>query len=115
MEQFGRSWDLLKACFGVLRDDKELLLFPALSGLVSLAVIAVFAFVLDTRGGSKKDGEAEPEPFDPFAGGHPVPPLPGQELIVTRRAKATVTAAVTVPDDSSEPDAGAEGEEKPHE
>ena len=46
MEQFGRSWDLLKACFGVLRDDKELLLFPALSGLVSLAVIAVFAVPL---------------------------------------------------------------------
>lgn len=46
MEQFGRSWDLLKACFGVLRDDKELLLFPVLSGLVSLAVIAVFAVPL---------------------------------------------------------------------
>lgn len=46
MEQFGRSWDLLKACFGVLRDDKELLLFPALSGLISLAVIAVFALPL---------------------------------------------------------------------
>lgn len=46
MEQFGRSWDLLKACFGVLRDDKELLLFPALSGLVSLAVIGVFAVPL---------------------------------------------------------------------
>lgn len=46
MEQFGRSWDLLKACFGVLRDDKELLLFPALSGLVSLAVIAMFAVPL---------------------------------------------------------------------
>jgi len=46
MEQFGRSWDLLKACFAVLRDDKELLLFPVLSGLASLAVLAVFALPL---------------------------------------------------------------------
>ena len=35
MERFGRSWDLVKACFGVLRDDKELLLFPILSGIAA--------------------------------------------------------------------------------
>ena len=33
---------------------------------------------------------ATTEPFDPFAGGFPVPPLPGQETSLTRRAKATV-------------------------
>ena len=44
-----------------------------------------------------------------------MPPLPGQELIVTRRAKATVTAAaVTGADTASEPDAGTEGEESAH-
>ena len=31
-------------------------------------------------------------PFDAFAGGHPVPPLPGQEFVVTRRAAATIPA-----------------------
>lgn len=46
MERFGRSWDLLKSCFAVLRDDKELLLFPVLSGLASLLVLATFALPL---------------------------------------------------------------------
>lgn len=43
MERFGRSWELIKACFGVLHDDKELLLFPVLSGLSALMVLATFA------------------------------------------------------------------------
>lgn len=43
MERFGRSWDLLKACFAVLRDDKELLLFPVMSAIASLLVLAAFA------------------------------------------------------------------------
>jgi NADH-quinone oxidoreductase subunit H len=77
-----------------------------------LAAIALFAFVLDIRSGSSTPESAEPEPHDPFAGGHPVPPLPGQELIVTRRAKATVAAtAVPVGDDLVAVDAGTEGEE----
>ena len=46
MERFGRSWDLIKACFGVLRDDKELLLFPVLSGIAALLVLATFALPL---------------------------------------------------------------------
>ena len=43
MERFGRSWDLLKACFAVLRDDKELMLFPVLSGFSALLVLATEA------------------------------------------------------------------------
>jgi hypothetical protein len=46
MERFGRSWDLLKACFAVLRDDKELMLFPVLSGFSALLVLATFALPL---------------------------------------------------------------------
>ncbi len=46
MERFGRSWDLLKACFAVLRDDKELMLFPILSGFSALLVLATFALPL---------------------------------------------------------------------
>ena len=46
MERFGRSWDLLKSCIAVLREDKELLLFPVLSGLSSLLVLATFALPL---------------------------------------------------------------------
>jgi hypothetical protein len=46
MVQFGRSWDLVKACFGVLNDDKELLLFPIISGIATLFVLASFALPL---------------------------------------------------------------------
>ena len=46
MDRFGRSWDLLKACFAVLRDDKELLLFPVLSSISALLVLATFALPL---------------------------------------------------------------------
>jgi hypothetical protein len=46
MERFGRSWELLKACFAVLRDDKELMLFPVLSGFSALLVLATFALPL---------------------------------------------------------------------
>jgi hypothetical protein len=50
MEQLGRSWDLLKSCFGILRSDKELLLFPILSGIAGLLVMALFAVPLMLAG-----------------------------------------------------------------
>jgi hypothetical protein len=46
MERFGRSWDLIKACFSVLRDDKELLLFPIISSIAAICVMATFAVPL---------------------------------------------------------------------
>jgi NADH-quinone oxidoreductase subunit H len=65
-----------------------------------LLVVAALAFVIDVRSHTEPE-EEEPE-FDAFAGGYPVPPLPGQELTVTRRAKATVTATA-VPAESDSP------------
>lgn len=41
-EKFSRSWELVKASASVLRSDKELMLFPILSGLATLAVLATF-------------------------------------------------------------------------
>ncbi|MBP7371054.1 MAG: hypothetical protein KA902_06390 [Arenimonas sp.] len=46
MGRFSRSWDLIKACFGVLRDDKELLLFPIISSIAAIFVMASFALPL---------------------------------------------------------------------
>jgi len=40
--RFARSWDLVKASAAVLRSDKELLLFPLMSALGTLAVAASF-------------------------------------------------------------------------
>ena len=41
-EKFSRSWDLVKASAAVLRSDKELMLFPILSGAATLVVLATF-------------------------------------------------------------------------
>jgi Family of unknown function (DUF6159) len=42
-EKFSRSWELVKASASVLRADKELMLFPVLSSLATLLVLATFA------------------------------------------------------------------------
>ncbi|HEY1137778.1 MAG TPA: DUF6159 family protein [Xanthomonadaceae bacterium] len=42
-EKFSRSWVLVKASASVLRSDKELMLFPILSSLATLLVLATFA------------------------------------------------------------------------
>lgn len=48
--RFAQSWSLVKASASVLRSDKELLLFPLLSGVASLIVIASF-FIPAVLGG----------------------------------------------------------------
>ncbi len=53
---------------------------------------------------------ADAEPFDPFAGGYPVPPLPGQKLPPSPR-KARVTTPAAAPS-SSETTVGAGEDEK---
>jgi hypothetical protein len=41
-DKFSRSWELVKASAAVLRSDKELLVFPVVSGIASLIVLATF-------------------------------------------------------------------------
>lgn len=41
-DKFSRSWELVKASASVLRSDKELMLFPLISGVATLAVLATF-------------------------------------------------------------------------
>lgn len=41
-DKFSRSWTLVKASADVLRSDKELLVFPLLSGLAAMVVLATF-------------------------------------------------------------------------
>jgi hypothetical protein len=43
LEKFSRSWELVKASAGVIRSDKELLLFPVFSGIAAMFIIATFA------------------------------------------------------------------------
>ncbi len=48
--RFSRSWELLKASGAVLRQDKELLLFPFFSAIATLAVSASFILPLIVSG-----------------------------------------------------------------
>lgn len=60
--KLARSWDLVKASAAVLKADKELLLFPVLSGFFSLLVAASF-FVPAIAGGffeRAEDGQYDP-------------------------------------------------------
>ena len=41
-DKFSRSWELAKASAAVLRSDKELLVFPVLSGLAAMVLMATF-------------------------------------------------------------------------
>ncbi|MBI3716060.1 MAG: hypothetical protein HY255_08720 [Betaproteobacteria bacterium] len=45
-ERFSRSWGLVKASAAVLAQDKELLVFPLISGVAALLVLACFALPL---------------------------------------------------------------------
>jgi len=42
-ESIGRSWTLMKQSFSVLKKDKELLVFPVLSGIAAFIVLISFA------------------------------------------------------------------------
>ena len=44
MSRFGSTWSLMGSSWSILRQDKELLIFPLISGISCLAVMAGFAF-----------------------------------------------------------------------
>ena len=104
------AWILVVATARIFRDEisvtnQQLLI----GGAIVIAAILVISWLLQIRADKKQDRrEAEQaikaaEPFDPMAGGHPVPPLPGQRFEFTPRrvlaasvaAKTTTAAAVT--------------------
>lgn len=41
-ESLTRSWDIAKACLNVLRKDKEILLFPLISGIILIVIAFTF-------------------------------------------------------------------------
>jgi len=42
MGKIGRSWQLMKMSLRIIRKDKEILIFPVLSGLITIAILASF-------------------------------------------------------------------------
>jgi len=59
MSTFSRSWNLVKAAWGVLRDDKELIVFPIVSAIGAILVTIAFAipeFLFYSTGGNETLG-----------------------------------------------------------
>lgn len=96
-------WIVIVAAARVVRNElsvstQELLLV----GAGVLIAIVLGSWVLQIRTARQEKRELEEaaieaaKPFDPYAGGYPVPPLPGQEFTFTsRRALAGATVAGT--------------------
>ncbi len=62
-DRFSRSWELIKASGGVLRQDKELLVFPLLSSIAAILVALSFVLPLAATGAFTQfhdNGEIQP-------------------------------------------------------
>jgi len=57
MRKIARTWSLMSDCWQVLKQDKGLLLFPLLSGICCIALVASFAIPLYTTGHMQPPGE----------------------------------------------------------
>ena len=80
-------------------DRNQLIVWAVIGVLVLLAGTFVWDFVAGRRA-APDDVADEPGSFDPFAGGYPVPPLPGQR--VEDLPRVTVDASSSVPTSSEE-------------
>jgi hypothetical protein len=59
--RFSRSWELIKASGAVLRQDKELLLFPTFAAVATVLVSASFLLPLFFGGAFERIGEESPD------------------------------------------------------
>jgi len=110
------AWILVVATFQVMREEdvglRQIFLYiaGALLGLLVLSFVVDLFTAARDRGGKAEDQERPG--FDPFAGGYPVPPLPGQTLPpVTGRVERAAVLATAEPDGDGEtigPTAGTE-------
>jgi NADH-quinone oxidoreductase subunit H len=60
--------------------DRQQVLIWGGGAIVALLVVSMVWDVVSNRSKPSEATEPEPPEFDPFAGGYPVPPLPGQQL-----------------------------------
>ena len=98
------AWIVIVAVARVVRNEfafnTQQLLFLA-AGV--LALILIIGWILSVRASRKaEDARIDEEerlgqPFDPFAGGFPVPPMPGQVAQPSRRTKATISSGAAAP------------------
>ncbi|SOD64712.1 NADH-quinone oxidoreductase subunit H [Streptomyces zhaozhouensis] len=94
-------------------DFQDIVLWVAGGVLTLLLVSLVIDFLRDRserRGDAGKAAEAE-EPFDPMAGGYPVPPLPGQTLPPVPRRPSRAERGETAEEKAAITTEGKEGDD----
>lgn len=82
--------------------------FPV-SSLIIVGVLAVLVLGstwiwethVEKRTKAQEEADEVPDEIDPFAGGHPVPPLPGQRLVEPERAPADRSLPATTTESSA--------------
>ncbi|MFI1969424.1 NADH-quinone oxidoreductase subunit NuoH [Streptomyces cinnamoneus] len=110
------TWLMLVATVRALRNEnydfQDIVLYVG-GGVLGILLLSLLADVFRDRDGRRGAAPAEgPPPFDPMAGGFPVPPLPGQELPpVPRRGprrdrELIVSGGVDTLSDGKEADGG---------
>ena len=62
-ERIGRSWELVKASWRILSQDRKLLVFPVLSGIITLLVVVSFILPLVLSGAVLGQITAGPAPW----------------------------------------------------
>lgn len=85
---------LVRAAQTFLEVDVRSLLVPA---AIVLGVLAIGLYLLERLNPPKDEQADAPGEFDAFAGGHPVPPMPGQVLPPSRRRAAREPVTVGAP------------------
>lgn len=95
-------WIVLISLVKAMQEFGNVGVMPMLIGILVLAAAAALVIVLWPR---KPDRDDRPATglMDPFAGGHPVPPLPGQKLPPSPRQSRIVAAAATVTSSAGSP------------
>ena len=94
------AWVLIVATARYLRNagsvDTQTLLFAAGAILVVGVLVSYLLEIKAKRvadAAQVREAELAEKPFDPFAGGFPVPPMPGQQAVPSRHRSLTVTAS----------------------
>ncbi|WP_435299347.1 NADH-quinone oxidoreductase subunit NuoH [Timonella sp. A28] len=98
---FALAWIFVLAFFQGLQSFLTFDARPFLFGAAAIAfVVLMVTIVVDVRATKRAPArdphDHEEATFDAFAGGYPVPPLPGQALPPSPRASRTKTATATV-------------------
>jgi NADH-quinone oxidoreductase subunit H len=96
------TWVVMVAVVQGVRQFTTVGLRPLLVGVGVVVLVAyAIAWYVDWRREARREQAPEAAApsgeFDPFAGGYPVPPLPGQQLPPSPRRRARVAATAGAP------------------